>query len=248
MAGEEMPVNAKRPHITNGQLIAAIKSTAAIPSLIGLQLGISAAEVKTRINSSPALRECVAETQSALKDHGRAAIAAQIKSGNAVFAAKYLKEIDELLWAPATEKLGYPKKTGRPSIYTEKLGAEICEWIMSGNSLLTYCQSDKKPPYSTIMRWVLHVPAFSESYARARETQGDHDADKIKELGRRIEAGEIDPNAARVVIDALKWTAARRKPKVYGDRPPPPPGMEDDTSNDIKVVVTGGLPIADDPN
>ncbi len=30
--------------------------------------------------------------------------------------------------------------------------------------------------------------------------------------------GKLDPNAARVAIDAYKWAAGKRKPKVYGDK------------------------------
>jgi hypothetical protein len=43
-------------------------------------------------------------------------------------------------------------------------------------------------------------------------------ADEIKDAARRVARGEIDPQAGRVLIDALKWDAGKRKPKVYGDK------------------------------
>ncbi len=54
-----------------------------------------------------------------------------------------------------------------------------------------------------------------EQYARARETQGDAFADKVISTA---EDPTLDPNEKRVRIDAYKWAAGKRKPKVYGDR------------------------------
>jgi len=33
-----------------------------------------------------------------------------------------------------------------------------------------------------------------------------------------VEKGELEPNAGRVAIDALKWSASKLKPREYGDR------------------------------
>ena len=59
---------------------------------------------------------------------------------------------------------------------------------------------------------------------RAREMQGDADADEIKHLMRRVvdpkmpDDLKLDANAARVAIDALKWSAGKRAPRKYGDK------------------------------
>ncbi len=55
-------------------------------------------------------------------------------------------------------------------------------------------------------------------YARAREDAADTLADEIRELARRVERGDLEPNAGRVSIDALRWIASKLKPKQYGDR------------------------------
>ncbi len=55
-------------------------------------------------------------------------------------------------------------------------------------------------------------------YTRAREDAGDSLADQIRELAGRVERGELEPNAGRVAIDALKWIASKLKPREYGDR------------------------------
>ena len=74
------------------------------------------------------------------------------------------------------------------------------------------------PSYSTVMKWVRDNPEFSANYQRAREDMADHDADKITDMAERAASGEIDPQAARVAIDAYKWSAGKRRPKRYGDK------------------------------
>lgn len=76
------------------------------------------------------------------------------------------------------------------------------------------------PAISTVFKWLgkpENAP-FVEQYTRAREEQAENDADKVTDLGDRCAAGTIDPAAARVAIDAAKWSAGKRLPKKYGDK------------------------------
>ena len=57
--------------------------------------------------------------------------------------------------------------------------------------------------------------ALREQYARAREAQGDDYADRVVETALDP---DIDAAEKRVRIDAFKWAAGKRKPKVYGDK------------------------------
>ncbi|MCF1502182.1 hypothetical protein L0F51_00185 [Afifella sp. H1R] len=68
------------------------------------------------------------------------------------------------------------------------------------------------------MRWLQVNDAFRQQYARARSEQADADADAIGDIAERVLRGEVEPNAGRVAIDALKWSAGKRKPKKYGDK------------------------------
>jgi hypothetical protein len=109
---------------------------------------------------------------------------------------------------------------GRPPIpFHEGAADQITEAISEGVGLVTFLKSRPDlPGYSTVMRWVREIPEFAESYARAREDMADHDADKIADVAQRVADGEIDPQAARVAIDAYKWSAGKRRPKRYGDK------------------------------
>ena len=108
--------------------------------------------------------------------------------------------------------------SGRPTKFNGALAEEICIRISCGESLASICRDDDMPGYRTVITWLGKHEEFQHNYARAREEQGDADADSIADVGRRVLLGELDPQAARVAIDALKWTAGRRKPKVYGDK------------------------------
>jgi hypothetical protein len=61
-------------------------------------------------------------------------------------------------------------------------------------------------------------PSLRDNYARAREAQADADADAIADIRNGMLTGQYTPEQARVAIDSLKWSAGKRKPKVYGDK------------------------------
>lgn len=105
----------------------------------------------------------------------------------------------------------------RPSLFNDATAEEICIRIMCGDSLAEICRDEEMPAYRTVMRWLKDDEAFRRNYASAREDQGHADADAIADIAKRILKGEIDPAAGRAAIDALKWTAGKRQPKVYGD-------------------------------
>ena len=44
------------------------------------------------------------------------------------------------------------------------------------------------------------------------------DASKIEEILEDVETGKIEPNVARVSIDARKWLAAKMYPKFFSDK------------------------------
>ncbi|WGM31485.1 hypothetical protein [Brevundimonas sp. NIBR11] len=106
----------------------------------------------------------------------------------------------------------------RPSLFSEAVADEICIRIMCGDSLAEVCRDEEMPAYRTVMRWLKDNEPFRRNYASAREDQGHADADEIGDIARRILKGEVDPAAGRAAIDALKWTAGKRMPKVYGDK------------------------------
>lgn len=106
-----------------------------------------------------------------------------------------------------------PKTTITPEVVEA-----ILERIAGGESLMAIVRENGMPGYSTFIAHLSKDEELQGKYRRAREASGDADADKVGDIADRATKGEIDPNAARVAIDAYKWAAGKRKPKVYGDK------------------------------
>lgn len=109
------------------------------------------------------------------------------------------------------------KQTGRPSSFTQEIGKQICNFIAAGGNLTRWCELNGRK-YETVSHWMVTNDWFAGEYARAREARADARADRIDAIRDRVVAGSLDPNAARVAIDAEKWQAGKEQPKRYGDR------------------------------
>jgi len=103
---------------------------------------------------------------------------------------------------------------GRVSEYNEEFANKICDLIAKGESLSAICRRDDMPVISTVFKWLNDFEEFSDRYARAKQEQSELFADEIVHIADT----EIDPQRARVRIDARKWVAAKLKPKKYGER------------------------------
>jgi hypothetical protein len=106
---------------------------------------------------------------------------------------------------------------GRPSLFTAELAADICERISLGESLRSITRDPKMPAETTILRWLSQDEDFQGQYSRAREAQADTMFDRVLDTADKVLDGSVPPDAARVAISALQWTAGRLKPKKYGD-------------------------------
>jgi hypothetical protein len=121
----------------------------------------------------------------------------------------------------------------RPSEFTPEIGDAICELLIDGQSLRRICGRDDMPAKSTVMKWLAsgQHAGFVDQYARAREIAADIDFDDIGHYSRQAASGEIEPAAATAAINGLKWTAAKRQPKKYGDK------MEVEHTGGVTVVA-----------
>ncbi|MGL5737096.1 MAG: hypothetical protein ACRCYS_19715, partial [Beijerinckiaceae bacterium] len=78
---------------------------------------------------------------------------------------------------------------------------------------------DKSKSYQRkVQRWLRDNPDFQLQYARARKEQAESDADSVSDIAQKVLKGLVDPNAARVAIDALKWSAGKRDSTKFGDK------------------------------
>ena len=111
---------------------------------------------------------------------------------------------------------------GRPSLMTEEVVEDICDWLAAGNSLRSLClerAEDKSfPEYSSVMRWIVSDSNFYNRYVQARQAAGFAHADGIVDETRMVALGVHDPQTGRAIMDGLKWAAERMAPKQHSPR------------------------------
>jgi hypothetical protein len=76
---------------------------------------------------------------------------------------------------------------------------------------------------------------LTEQYARARANQAESSFEAILSAVNRVESGQLEPNAGRVVIDTYKWIAARLKPTVYAEKTSLLGNVDSNTPTEITV-------------
>jgi hypothetical protein len=133
-----------------------------------------------------------------------------------------------------TAKKPKPKaKTGRPSLFSVALAADLCSRIAGGKSLRTVCEAEDMPDKATVFRWLGDDASFRDQYACAREAQADSIADEMLDIA---DDKSLDPNDRRVRLDTRKWLASKLRPKKYGERLE----LAGDKENPLAVVHEAG--------
>jgi hypothetical protein len=107
---------------------------------------------------------------------------------------------------------------GAPSKKTPELIDKFLDATMNGYSLTKTCKEVLHISVMQMYRWIQADAQLCEDYTRCSQYRADTRADKVDEILDDLRAGKIDPNTARVMIDAIKWQAAHERPKKYGDR------------------------------
>lgn len=101
--------------------------------------------------------------------------------------------------------------------HTPELEAKVLA-ALSTKSMVKVCKMPGMPSRQTIYQWIAHVEGFEQRYNAACDERADHRAEMIDDIAERCLSGDVDPRAARVAIDAHKWTASKLKPKKYGEK------------------------------
>lgn len=105
---------------------------------------------------------------------------------------------------------------GRPTIYTDEMGKEICHRIAGGETAINIAKDADMPDRQTIYRWA-RTPdhPFCPIYAEARQQQIETWVDETVEIAHD---SDEDPQRSRLKIDTRKWIASKIASRVYGDK------------------------------
>lgn len=117
------------------------------------------------------------------------------------------------------------KKNGRPTLCVPQITDEICTRLAQGESLRSICSDAHMPEKATVLHWVVQnrtiegtERSFFDQYHTSREAAGYSHADEALDLRNEVRSGSLEPNAAKVILDALKWGAERMAPKKHSQR------------------------------
>jgi hypothetical protein len=102
--------------------------------------------------------------------------------------------------------------------FSQELFDRICERMAQGETLRKICLEKDMPNITTVWKWKEAGDERGKQYAHAREAQADAQFERIGDVVDKVEDGTLEPQQARAMVDALKWTAGKLRPKVYGDK------------------------------
>jgi hypothetical protein len=103
----------------------------------------------------------------------------------------------------------------RPFDFRQDIADEICQLLISGESLRRICENEAMPSRGRVFQWLAENDTFANQYARAREMQTEALVEECLEIA---DDPEIDAAQARIRIDTRKWLAGKLRPKKYGDK------------------------------
>jgi hypothetical protein len=111
---------------------------------------------------------------------------------------------------------GIVRRVSQPM--TDELFAEVCERVANGSSTLKISKEEGMPARSTMECWIDETEERREAYEKARKRRGDYRFEMIDAIVAKISEGTLEANAGRVMIEAIKWQAAKENPRAYGDK------------------------------
>lgn len=107
---------------------------------------------------------------------------------------------------------------GRPTIFTQELADSILNAYSEGFSLREICSMDNMPDRVTIWRWRQQNEAFATAYARASQANSESIEDEMADIERQVLAGELEPQAANVVLASQRWRARVLHPQRHSEK------------------------------
>lgn len=159
-----------------------------------------------------------------------------------------------------------PRKFTRIQRFNPEAAERVCIRIAEGLSIRRATAADGLPKASTFMRWlatpgevdaktkVNPYDALREQYARARECRADARFEAVDDIMAALRLGKIDAQAARVMLDAIKWQTGKENAKKYGeavtvkgdrDNPLQVRTARDLTDAELLALAAGGLRAAE---
>jgi hypothetical protein len=92
----------------------------------------------------------------------------------------------------------------------------VIELFAAGMTIREVEATPGMPCWRTIQTWLRNDPQFLAQYARARAVSAEWLEHEALDAARSATTFE-QTQAARLLVDTIKWSAGKRNPKVYGE-------------------------------
>lgn len=121
---------------------------------------------------------------------------------------------------------------GRPSTFNPEVAERVCARIAEGMSVRAACKLDDLPHWRTFLRWLATADPeqldgeekvvgpfdrLRQHYARARELRADARFESADHVMYLLRTKKVDAQAARVMLDAIKWQTGIENARRYGN-------------------------------
>lgn len=107
----------------------------------------------------------------------------------------------------------------RPSEYDFEKCKDICAEVSNGFNIKTVLNSNQDyPTFQTWCNWRREHTELFDLYTRSIQDKAESVDEEIDFIYDQIKSGDIEPAAGRILIDTLKWKAAKYYPKMFGDK------------------------------
>lgn len=102
--------------------------------------------------------------------------------------------------------------------FTQELQDKICD-LLAIKPMYRICQMEGMPSTSTVQKWYAVYPQFHEACRQARDLCADSEVERHNMLIDDVISGEVEPDRARVALQALQWRIGMLDKTRYGEKP-----------------------------
>lgn len=121
----------------------------------------------------------------------------------------------------------------RPSEYNYDMCVEICAEVANGKTIKGVLASKEEyPTFQTWCNWKRAHDELFDLYMRSIQDKADSVEEEMEDVYKQVKEGKIDASTGRLLVDTLKWKAAKYYPKMFGDK-------MDVTTNGKDIPVVG---------
>ena len=109
-------------------------------------------------------------------------------------------------------------RTGRPTLRTPELCAEICRRISEGETMQAILKDPGMPAWTTVHDWKQADESFRQALMRAREQQAEVWAEEIMSISDDDLPTHEAIGRARLRMQSRQWLAGKYNPQ-FADKP-----------------------------